>query len=63
MQAFEDVLSATSTEEAPWYIVPSNRKWYRNLVVADRIAQSLEAMNLKTPPPPSGVDFAKLKIV
>jgi PPK2 family polyphosphate:nucleotide phosphotransferase len=63
MQAFEDVLSATSTEEAPWYIVPSNRKWYRNLVVADRIAQALEAMNLKTPPPPSGVDFAKLKIV
>jgi hypothetical protein len=31
--------------------------------VADRIAQALEAMNLKTPPPPSGVDFAKLKIV
>jgi polyphosphate kinase 2 (PPK2 family) len=63
MQAFEDVLSATSTEEAPWYIVPSNRKWYRNLVVADRIADALEAMKLKTPPPPSGVDFSKLKIV
>jgi PPK2 family polyphosphate:nucleotide phosphotransferase len=63
MQAFEDVMSATSTEAAPWYIVPSNRKWYRNLVVADRIAQALEAMKLKTPPPPDGVDFAKLKIV
>jgi PPK2 family polyphosphate:nucleotide phosphotransferase len=34
MKAYEDVLSKTSTEYAPWYIVPANRKWYRNLVVA-----------------------------
>ncbi|MDH4154976.1 MAG: polyphosphate kinase 2 family protein [Nitrospira sp.] len=61
-KAFEDVLSATSTERAPWYIVPANRKWYRNLVVADRVVNALEAMNLKTPPAPEGVDFAKLRI-
>lgn len=63
MNAFEDVISATSTEHAPWYIVPANRKWYRNLVVADQIVDALEAMKLKTPPGPAGVDFAKLKIV
>lgn len=63
MKAFQDVISATSTEHAPWYIVPANRKWYRNLVVADRVADALEAMRLKTPPAPAGVDFAKLKIV
>jgi PPK2 family polyphosphate:nucleotide phosphotransferase len=33
-QAYEDALSKCSTDEAPWYIVPSNHKWYRNLVVA-----------------------------
>jgi PPK2 family polyphosphate:nucleotide phosphotransferase len=63
MNAFEDVMSATSTECAPWYIVPANRKWYRNLVVADRVVDVLEAMKLKTPPTPKGVNFDKLKIV
>ena len=63
LKAFEDVISATSTDCAPWYIVPANRKWYRNLVVADRIANALEDLKLKTPPAPDGVDFAKLKIV
>lgn len=63
MKAFEDVISATSTEYAPWYIVPANRKWYRNLVVADRVVDALEVMKLKTPPEPAGVDFSQLKIV
>jgi PPK2 family polyphosphate:nucleotide phosphotransferase len=63
MKAFEDVISATSTERAPWYIVPANRKWYRNLVIADRVVDALEGMKLKTPPAPAGVNFAKLKIV
>lgn len=63
MTAFEDVMSATSTEHAPWYIVPANRKWYRNVVVADRVVDALEAMQLKTPPDPEGVDFEKLEIV
>ena len=63
MKAFEDVMSATSREEAPWYIVPANRKWYRNLVIAERVVDALEEMKLKTPPPPEGVNFAKLKII
>lgn len=63
LEAFEDVISATSTACAPWYIVPANRKWYRNLVVADCVVNALEDMKLKTPPAPEGVDFAKLKIV
>ena len=62
-KAFEDVISETSTERAPWYIVPANRKWYRNLLVAERIVQALEDMKLKTPAAPEGVDFTKLKIV
>lgn len=63
MKSFERVLSATSTPHAPWYVVPANRKWYRNLVVAELVVQVLMAMNLSTPPAPKGVDFSKLKIV
>ncbi|MBI3808447.1 MAG: polyphosphate kinase 2 family protein [Nitrospirae bacterium] len=63
MKVFEEVLSATSTKHAPWYIVPANRKWYRNLVVADLAVRALEDMKLKTPPAPAGVNFDTLKIV
>ena len=62
-KAFEEVMSATSTESAPWYVVPANRKWYRNLIVADRVVNALEDMKLKMPPAPDGVDFTKLRIV
>ena len=62
-KAFEDVISATSTERAPWYIVPANRKWYRNRIVADLMVDSLKSMKLKAPSAPEGVNFAKLKIV
>ena len=63
MEAFEDMMAATSTDYAPWYIVPANRKWYRNLVVAELVVDALEDMKLKTPPAPSGIDFDTLKIV
>jgi PPK2 family polyphosphate:nucleotide phosphotransferase len=63
MAAFEDVISATSTDHAPWYIVPANRKWYRDLVVAHRVVGALEEMKLKYPEPPDDIDFKKLKIV
>jgi len=62
MKAYEDAISATSTDEAPWYIVPANHKWYRNVVVAETIVAALESMKLPLPPGPRGVDFKKLKI-
>ena len=62
-KAFEDVLSATSTDHAPWYVVPANHKWYRNLVVAERVVSALEEMQLATPPAPKDIDFDTLKIV
>jgi len=49
IQAYEDVLSKTSTEYAPWYIVPANRKWYRNLVVASVIINTLKGLNMRYP--------------
>ena len=63
MTAFEEVIAATSTDHAPWYIVPANRKWYRNLVVAELVVQALTAMKLSTPPASKDVNFDQLKIV
>lgn len=47
--AFQDVINNCSTTYAPWYVVPANHKWYRNLVVARAIADTLEAMNPQFP--------------
>jgi polyphosphate kinase 2 (PPK2 family) len=62
MAAFEDAISATSTEHAPWHVVPANYKWYRNLVVADIVVKTLQGMNPTFPPTPPGIDFEKLTI-
>jgi len=62
LRAFEDVISATSTEHAPWFIVPANRKWYRNLVVAGAVAETLEEMKLPCPRPSKDVDWDRLTI-
>lgn len=50
-RAYEDVLSKTSTEHAPWYVVPANRKWYRDLVVGTVLVNTLESMKLRWPEP------------
>ena len=63
MRAFEDVLRATSRDHAPWYVVPANRKWYWNLVVASTIVGAMNELKLQRPPEPDGVDFSKLQIV
>lgn len=60
--AFEAMLAATSTDASPWYIIPANHKWYRNLIIADRIVKALEDMKLKTPPAPADLNFDTLKI-
>jgi PPK2 family polyphosphate:nucleotide phosphotransferase len=51
MAAYEAMLSKTSTEWAPWTIVPANRKWYRNLVVARVIVETLEGLDMRYPQP------------
>lgn len=51
MRAYEDVLSHTSTKYAPWYVVPANRKWYRNLCVARILVDTLENLKMDFPLP------------
>src|SRR5215217_2283259 len=50
-EAYQDMLSLTSTDHAPWYVVPSDKKWFRNLVVARAVAGTLEAMEPRWPEP------------
>ena len=60
-EAYEDALSRCSTEFAPWYIVPSDRKWFRNWVISDTIVRTLERLKLKYPPPAEGIEKYKVK--
>ena len=55
-RAFEDAVNQTSTQYAPWYVVPANKKWFRNLVIARTIADTLEAMNPEFPQAEEGLD-------
>ncbi len=59
IKAYEEALSKTSKKWAPWYIVPANRKWYRNLVIASILVDTLKGLDLKPPT----VDFDPGKIV
>jgi len=51
MAAFEDALSRCATEAAPWYVVPANRKWFRNLAVANILADTLDDLDPRYPEP------------
>lgn len=56
MAAFEAMLSKTSTDYAPWYIVPANRKWYRNLIISHTIVNALKGLNMRYPEAEPGLD-------
>lgn len=60
MVAFEDAIGECSTEWAPWHVVPANRKWYRDAVVARLLREHLEALKLRTPKP--RMDLSKVRI-
>jgi PPK2 family polyphosphate:nucleotide phosphotransferase len=60
IEAYEEMLRRCSTEEAPWYVIPANRKWFRNLAVSEIMVKALESMDLKFPKPTadlSGIQF------
>lgn len=54
--AFHDAISKTTTDDAPWYVVPADRKWARNLVVAKILRHHLEAIDPSYPPAEQGID-------
>jgi polyphosphate kinase 2 (PPK2 family) len=61
MAAYEDALSRCSTEAAPWYIIPADRKWVRNLAVSRVLVETLEALSMKFPK--ASFDRSAIKLV
>ena len=53
--AFAEALARTSTESAPWFIIPSDRKWYRNIAVSEILIQTLEGLDMRFPEAPEGL--------
>ena len=59
VEATEDAILATSAKEAPWYVIPSNHKWFRNLAVSQIMADTVEELKLAFPPP--SVNLAEIR--
>jgi PPK2 family polyphosphate:nucleotide phosphotransferase len=59
-KAYEAAIRQCSTQRAPWYVVPANHKWYRDLVVARAIRETLEEMDPRFPPAEKGLDKVKI---
>lgn len=57
--AFTRIVSATTTSSAPWYVVPANKKWFRDLVVSEITRATLEGMGLRWPKPSLDVERAR----
>lgn len=59
MEAYEDALSECSVDRAPWYVIPSNHKWFRDLAASQIVADTLDAMDIAEPKP--SVDLGKIR--
>jgi PPK2 family polyphosphate:nucleotide phosphotransferase len=55
-RVYRDAIAATSTEQAPWYVVPADRKWYRNLAVCSILVETLERLGMSYPDPEVGLE-------
>ena len=61
--AYEDVLRRCSTPHAPWYVIPCDRKWYRNWAVASVLLAVLKSMDLQVPPPQADLKTLRRRLV
>ena len=59
VKAYEDALNATSTPYAPWFVIPANHKWFRNLAVSKIVVETLESLGMTFPE--TKVDVAELR--
>jgi polyphosphate kinase 2 (PPK2 family) len=59
--AYEDMLRKCSTKHAPWYLIPANHKWFRNLAVSQILRDALDSMDLKFPKPAAGSKKIRFK--
>lgn len=59
VKAYEDVFAETSTDQAPWYIIPANHKWFRNLAVSQIIADTMDELGMQLPKPKVDLDLIR----
>jgi polyphosphate kinase 2 (PPK2 family) len=59
VSAFKKIVSATSVEHAPWYVIPANSKWFRDLAISEVVRATMENMSLRWPKPSIEVEPAR----
>jgi PPK2 family polyphosphate:nucleotide phosphotransferase len=59
VEAYEEALEKTSTKHAPWYVIPADHKWFRNLAISHIVADTMEEMGLRLPP--TRVDLKEIR--
>ena len=57
--AFKKIVTATSVDHAPWYVIPANYKWFRDLAISEIVRMTLEGMSLRWPKPSIEVEPAR----
>jgi PPK2 family polyphosphate:nucleotide phosphotransferase len=60
LRAYQEVLNRTSTPWAPWFCVPANRKWYRDLIIATHVVETLKSLNMQYPHPEDDLDSIEI---
>ena len=63
MEAYADALERCNTEAAPWYVVPADRKWYRNWAIMNLLVEQLEAMAVQWPEPDFDVEEQRQRLL
>jgi PPK2 family polyphosphate:nucleotide phosphotransferase len=61
MEAYEEALTKTSTTWAPWYVIPSDRRWLRDLIVSEQIVRTLERLRMRYPPLPRDLRTTRVR--
>ncbi|MEE4195332.1 MAG: polyphosphate kinase 2 family protein [Anaerolineae bacterium] len=59
-EAYQDAINETSTKDAPWYIVPANQKWFRNLLITSVLVEILEGFEMKYPEVEEGIEHIEV---
>lgn len=63
MDAYEDLVNLTSTDQAPWYVIPANDNWYRDLMVAEVLVKTIKDLQPKYPPPVTDIQQYRAQLL
>lgn len=61
VRAYDDALAKCNTEESPWFVIPADHKWFRDLAISEILAATMDAMDIKTPKPTVDIEEIRRK--